>query len=105
MVKLALMCKSHNYELLGGTTAPAGKTIRVGDWVISKARRQELINSVVVLTETQSSPAYMGGRIVEFIPLSNGKCQVVFDEDKALVGNKEATGHRGWGCGRGVCYV
>jgi len=103
MVKLALMCKSHNYELMNNKSTE--NTIRVGDWVISKARRQELINSVVVLTEAQSSPAYMGGKIVEFVPLNNGKCQVVFDEDETYVGNKEATGHRGWGCGRGVCYV
>lgn len=97
---LALMCKSHNYK-----TNPYGNEYRVGNWVISQARRKELIGGTVVLTESQSSPAYLGGRIIDFIPTVDGKCEVVFSEDPGVKGNTDAVGHRGWGSGRGVCYV
>ena len=97
---LALMCKSHNYK-----TNPYGNEYRVGNWVISQTRRKELIGGTVVLTESQSSPAYLGGRIIDFIPTVDGKCEVVFSEDPEFKGNTDAVGHRGWGSGRGVCYV
>ena len=97
---LALMCKSHNYK-----TNPYGNEYRVGNWVISQTRRKELIGGTVVLTESQSSPAYLGGRIIDFIPTVDGKCEVVFSEDPGFKGNTDAVGHRGWGSGRGVCYV
>ncbi len=97
---LALMCKSHNYKL-----DPFNKEYRVGNWVIGKQRRKELVGERVVLTESQSSPAYLGGTIVGFVPTASGKCEVVFKEDMSLVGNEDAVGHSGWGIRRGVCYV
>ena len=97
-VNLALMCKSHNYS-------KTGNTFRVGNWVISQARRKELIGGTVALTESQSSPAYLGGTIIDFLPTVDGKCEVVFKEDPGVEGNVDAVQHRGWGSGRGVCYV
>ena len=97
-VNLALMCKSHNYS-------QTGNTFRVGNWVISQARRKELIGGTVALTESQSSPAYLGGRIIGFDPTVDGKREVVFAEDPGVKGNTDAVQHRGWGSGRGVCYV
>ena len=99
-VNLALMCKSHNYKL-----DPYSNEYRVGNWVISQARRERLIGGTVALTESQSSPAYLGGRIVGFAPTTGGKCEVIFSEDPGVMGNTDAVKHRGWGCGRGVCYV
>ena len=98
--KLALMCKSHNYTL-----DPYSNEYRVGNWVIGSKRQNELVGETVVLTESQSSPAYLGGTIVGFVPVDNGKYEVIFKEDSAMVGNKDAINHRGWGTGRGVCYV
>jgi len=97
---LALMCKTHNYKV--DTYADR---FRVGNWVIAETRRQELLGRTVVLTESQTSPAYLGGRIVGFTPTHKGKCEVVFQADDFLVGNTDAVGHPGWGRGRGVCYV
>ena len=100
---LALMCKSHNYQL--DAINPAQDEYRVGNWVIADRRRKDLLGASVVLTESQRSPAYMGGTIIGFNPLQNGKCEVLFREDKSLVGNTDAVDHSGWGSGRGVCYV
>jgi len=99
-VDLALMCKSHNYKI-----EPFSSTFRVGDWVIGKKKRQELVGGRVVLTESQTSPAYLGGHIVGFVPKANGKCEVIFKQDYALAGNNDAVGHVGWGFKRSVCYV
>ena len=96
---LALMCKSHNYKV------NPNNEYRVGNWVIAETRRQKLLGSTVVLTESQSSPAYLGGRIIGFAPTHNNKCEVIFKEDPSLVGNTDAVQHRGWGSGRGVCYI
>lgn len=96
---LALMCKSHNYK------TNTSKEFRVGNWVIAETRRQQLIGRTVVLTESQSSPAYLGGTIIGFAPTQNNKCEVIFREDPALVGNTDAVQHQGWGSGRGVCYI
>jgi len=98
--KLALMCKSHNYKL-----DPYSNEYRVGNWVIGSKKRDELVGESVILTESQSSPAYLGGTIVGFVPVDNGKCEVIFKEDSTMIGNKDSVGHRGWGTGRGVCYV
>ena len=98
--RLALMCKSHNYKL-----DPYSNEYRVGEWVISEKKRKELVGAQVVLTESQATPAYLGGTIVGFVPINNGKCEVVFKEDQTLVGNEDAVGHRGWGNQRSVCYV
>ena len=97
---LALMCKSHNYKV--DTYADR---FRVGNWVIAETRRQELLGRTVVLTESQTSPAYLGGTILGFTPTDSGKCEVVFQADDFLVGNRDAVDHPGWGSGRGVCYV
>jgi hypothetical protein len=97
---LALMCKSHNYKL-----DPYSDEYRVGDWVISEKRRDKLVGTSVILTESQATGAYLGGTIVGFAPAAGGKCEVIFKEDQTLVGNSDAVGHRGWGSGRGVCYV
>ena len=99
-VTLALMCKSHNYKL-----DPYSNEYRVGNWVIGNEKRDELIGAGVVLTESRTSPAYLGGTIVGLVPTNDGKCEVIFKEDQAMVGNKDAVDHRGWGTGRGVCYV
>jgi hypothetical protein len=98
--KLALMCKSHNYQV-----DPLNSEYRVGNWVISKQKRKELVGESVILTESQSTPAYLGGIIVGFVPSVNGKCEVIFKEVKSLMGNADSVKHRGWGSGRGVCYV
>ena len=98
--RLALMCKSHNYKV-----DPHSKEYRVGEWVISEKKRTELVGAQVILTESQKTPAYLGGTIVGFIPTASGKCEVIFKEDKALIGNEDAVGHRGWGNQRSVCYV
>ena len=103
---IALMCKSHNYWTKGYIKNGRRECdVRVGNWRIHEGRRQELIGGTVVLTESQSSPAYLGGTIVGLYPTPDGKCEVIFVEDPELVGNREAVGHRGWGCGRGVCFV
>jgi len=97
---LALMCKSQNY------TKSNNGEYRVGNWVISESKRKELLGANVILTTTQRSPAYLGGKIVGFNPTQNGKkCEVIFKEDSTLSGNTDAVGHRGWGTGRSVCYI
>ena len=103
MVKLALMCKSKNFRL--NSICPNNDEYRSGQWVIAKKRRSELIGEKVVLTTSRKSPAYMGGTIVGFNPLDNGKVEVLFEEEQELVGCLAALDHRGWGSGRGVCYV
>lgn len=100
MADLALMCKSHNYEFHNNGE------FRVGNWVISESKRKELLGGTVILTETKRSPAYLGGEIIGFKPEQDGKkCTVIFQEDTSLVGNTSSVGHRGWGTGRGVCYI
>ena len=42
---LALMCKSHNYKL-----DPYSNEYRVGNWVISQTRREELIGGCLLYT-------------------------------------------------------
>ena len=99
--RLALMCKSHNYK-----TNSQKNIYSVGNWVIAENRRKDLLGQNVILTESQKSPAYLGGTIVGFVPTQNGnKCEVVFQVDETLAGNTDAVGHQGWGTGRGVCYI
>ena len=100
MVKLALMCKSKNY-----TTTGTSNIFRSGQWVISDKKRKELLGEKVILTTSRKSPAYMGGTIVGFDPLTNGKVEVLFKEEQNMVGNSTSINHRGWGSGRGVCYI
>ena len=98
---LALMCKSHNYR-----TNSINNVYSVGNWVIAENRRKDLLGQNVVLTESQKTPAYLGGTIVGFVPTQNGKkCEVVFQVDETLTGNTDAVEHQGWGTGRGVCYI
>ena len=101
---IALMCKSHDYEY-----QPSTNTFVTGDWVISNARQQELLGERVVLTEAQKDPAYLGGRIVGFVPSTkpthHTQCKVVFQAEPSLVGDTTAAGHFNWGTGRSVCYI
>lgn len=103
MVKLALMCKSKNFRL--NAICHDSDEYRTGQWVIAKKRQKDLLGEKVILTTSRKSPAYMGGTIVGFSPLDNGKVEVLFKEDQTMVGNQDAVSHRGWGSGRGVCYV
>ena len=96
---LALMCKSKNFIF------ETGNRVRVGNWVISESRRKELHGGNVILTTSQKSPAYLGGKIIGFNPTHEGKCEVVFKEDETLIGNTDSVSHAGWGSGRGVCYI
>ena len=101
---LALMCKSHDYKYI-----PSTGTFVTGNWVISNTRQQELLGENVVLTEGQKSSAYLGGRIVGFVPSTEPtkqtQCKVVFQANPSLVGDTTASGHFNWGCGRSVCYL
>ena len=99
--KLALMCKSHNYK-----TNSLQNVYSVGNWKIAESRRKDLLGQDVILTESQKSPAYLGGTIVGFVPTQDGKkCEVVFQVDESLTGNTDAVGHRGWAPGNGRCYI
>ena len=99
--KLALMCKSHNYK-----TNSLQNIYSVGNWVIAEDRRKDLLGQKVVLTESQKSPAYLGGTIGGFVPSNDGrKCEVSFQVDDTLTGNTDAVGHRGWAPGSGRCYI
>lgn len=103
-ISLALMCKSHDYNYL-----PTTNTFITGDWVISNKRQEELIGTSVILTESQQSTAYIGGKIVGFVPANKQtaqtQCKVVFVANPDLVGNDQSSGHVGWGMGRSVCYI
>ena len=67
---VALMCKSHDY-----TYIPKTNTFITGDWVISSKRQEELFGETVVLTEGQKSSAYLGGKIVGFVPTNKRTAQ------------------------------
>jgi hypothetical protein len=101
---VALMCKSHDYEY-----QPATNTFVTGDWVISNSRQQQLLGERVILTEGQRGEAYLGGRIVGFVPSDrpthHTQCKVVFQADPELVGNDTSVCHYNWGTGRSVCYL
>ena len=98
------MCKSHDYEY-----NPATNTFVTGDWVISNSRQQELLGETVILTEGQKSEAYLGGKIVGFVPSTEQtrqtQCKVVFQADPSVVGDETSFGHNNWGTGRSVCYL
>jgi len=101
---IALMCKSHNYQY-----SPTTNTFITGDWVISSKRQEELFGETVVLTEGQKSSAYLGGKIVGFVPTNKRtaqtQCKVVFQADPSVVGDNSAFDHDNWGTGRSVCYL
>ena len=101
---VALMCKSHDYEYVPGTN-----TFVTGDWVISNSRQQELLGETVILTESQKGNAYLGGKIVGFVPANKPtaqtQCKVVFQADPSVVGDDSSFGHDNWGTGRSVCYL
>jgi len=106
---VALMCKSHNYYTkpnTGDITSPA--------WVLGEKRAQKLVGQSVILTETKSSPAYIGGTITAVNHTATQKAydgrsikrfDVIFKPDPAFKGNTDAIGHTGWGRGRSVCFV
>ena len=101
---LALMCKSHDYEY-----QPATNTFVTGKWVISNSMQQELLGKQVILTESQEDPAYLGGTILGFVPVTEKtaqtKCRVVFSADPSLVGDTSSVDHSNWGNQRSVCYI
>ena len=101
---VALMCKSHNYQY-----SPTTNTFITGDWVISSKRQEELFGETVVLTEGQKSSAYLGGKIVGFVPTNKRtaqtQCKVVFQADPSVVGDNSAFDHDNWRTGRSVCYL
>tara|TARA_Y100000593_G_C4302250_1_gene333973 strand:- start:2099 stop:2437 length:339 start_codon:yes stop_codon:yes gene_type:complete len=101
---IALMCKSHDYEYVSSTN-----TYVTGDWVISNSRQQELLGQSVILTESQKDSAYLGGKIVGFVPANkpthHTQCKVVFQPDPTLVGDTSSCDHDNWGTGRSVCYI
>jgi len=96
-ISVALVCHQHDY------TYDEPGHVRSGNWKIGESKREELIGTNVVLTETQTSPAYLGGKIVGVNPTWGGRVELVFKEDKALVGNTEAVGHPMWG--QEKCYI
>lgn len=101
---IALMCKSHDYQYI-----PTTNTFVTGDWVISNARQAQLLGERVILTESSKNKAYLGGRIVGFVPsnkrTAQTQCKVVFQADPSLVGDETAYAHYNWGTGRSVCYL
>ena len=101
---IALMCKSHNYEYI-----PSTNTFVTGDWVISKTRQASLLGEKVILTVSSKNTAYLGGRIVGFVPANKRtmqtQCKGVFQADPNLVGDNSAYNHNNWGTGRSVCYL
>ena len=101
MVKVALHCKSQNYTF----NARANEYV-VGNWVIGKKRRRELLGAQVILVKSIARAAYLGGTILRFEPTCNRKCKVIFSEDTSLVDNDTSVKHKGWSNGRrSVCYV
>ena len=101
---IALMCKSRDYEYM-----PSTNTFVTGDWVISTKKQEALLGNTVILTEGQRSSAYIGGRIVGFVPTNKRtaqtQCKVVFQADSNFVGDTTAFDHYNWGTGRSVCYL
>ena len=106
---IALMCKSHNYY-----TKPNTDTITSPSWVISEKKAKSLVGQTVVLTESTSSPAYIGGTITtvnhSVTQIGNDgrsikRFDVVFTPNPVFDGNTDAVGHSGWGKGRAVCYL
>ena len=101
---IALMCKSRDYEYM-----PSTNTFVTGDWVISTKKQEALLGNTVILTEGQRESAYIGGRIVGFVPTNKRtaqtQCKVVFQADSNFVGDTTAFDHYNWGTGRSVCYL
>ena len=96
-VDLALVCKKRDY------TYDSPDQVRSGDWVIHEDRRPHLMGGTVILTSGQKSPAYIGGKIIGFNPIKEGRVEVIFREDKKLVGNTDTIDHPKWGHEK--CYV
>ena len=105
---IALMCKSHNYF-----TKPQTVDVTSPSWVLSKEKASSLIGQNVVLTESQTSPAYMGGVITEVNHVFTNtqgnrtinRYDIVFTPDDSFKGDTSSVGHSGWGCGRAVCFI
>lgn len=106
---IALMCKSHNYY-----TRPNTSSITSPSWVLSEKRAQSLVGKTVILTESQKTPAYIGGTITAVnhatTQIGNDgrsikRFDVVFTPDPSLDGNTDSIRHNGWGKGRSVCYI
>mgnify|MGYP003652424481 CR=1 FL=1 len=101
-IKLSLMCKSHDYRLIDQSS----NTFRTSSWQMSQKKASSLIGESVTLTESKNKPAYMGGEIIDVIPVKDSnRFDIVFNAKKSFTGNTEAINHPGWGNGRAVCYV
>ena len=96
-VNIALVCKKRDF------TYDAPGRVRSGNWKIAEHRRPGLIGSTVILTDSQKSPAYLGGKIIGVNPTHNGRVEVIFREDESLVGNTDTIGHPKWGHEK--CYI
>jgi len=81
--KIGLICKSHNYA---HQESYEGSGVVTGDWVISPKRISTLVGQDVILTESSTSPAYLGGEITGYNRLSNGKYVLFFSEDTSYRG-------------------
>ena len=99
---IALMCKSHDYKLVDQST----NTFKTSSWRMSKKKADSLIGGTVTLTESSKTAAYMGGKIVDVIPVKgSNRFDIIFSAEKTMAGNKAAVNHPGWGKGRAVCYI
>ena len=81
--RIGLICTSHDYETLVNTSE---NIVMTGDWKISKERVNQLVDKYVFLTESASSPAYSGGKIVGYRKKPSGKYVLYFEEDPSLSG-------------------
>ena len=77
--KIGFICKSHDY-------VHWNDSVLTGNWVISPKKIESLIGSDLILTESSTKPAYMGGEITGYNRLSNGKYMLFFREDSAYAG-------------------
>ena len=94
---IALVCYEHDY------TYDKPGQVRSGDWVVGIDKRANLIGSNVILTEKQTAPAYLGGKIIGINPKHDNKVELIFKEDNSLVGNTDAIDHPKWG--QEKCYL
>jgi hypothetical protein len=99
---IALMCKSHDYQLVDQST----NTFKTSSWQMSKKKAVSLVGETVTLTESSKKAAYMGGKIIDVIPVEGGnRFDIIFNAEKTMAGNKDSINHPGWGNGRAVCYI
>ena len=79
---IGLICTSHDYETMNINE----NVVETGDWKISSKRVNDLVDNYLFLTESSSSPAYSGGKIVGFRKKPSGKYVLYFEEDPSMAG-------------------